>query len=243
MGGLLGGNAGGASVTTFLNVQAGGRSVLSPITASLIVLLALMFLPIEEIPIAALEGIIIVNGYLIIDRQYIKRMARIPRGYTAVMLTTAAVAIVVDFNVAVIIGLVVAFLVAAVRSERSELQRLVLVPLPYSAVWPDGEPLESRVGLVVMPEWVSVSSARETVRIMSRDVAESQITIFDFSKVVYIDDTAATLVGQVMAGHRVVAAGLHGTAQGLLSAFGVISATHCVSNIDDAKGAIRAGNV
>ena len=241
MSGLVGGNPGGASVATFVNIQAGGRTVLSPITASLIVLLALLFLPIEDIPIAALAGIIIVNGYLIIDRQYLKRIARIPRGYAAVMLTTAIIAIVVDFNVAVIIGLVVAFLVAAVRGERSELQRLVSVPLPDSTVWPDGEPLESRVGLVIMPDWVSVSSAREMVRILGGDVADNQITIFDFSKVVYIDDTAATLVGQVITGRRVVVVGLRGTAKELMTTFNDVSAVHTVADIDDAKAAIRAG--
>ncbi len=243
LGGFFGGNAGGASVTTFLNIQARGRSVVSPITAALIVLLALIFLPIEEIPIAALAGIIIVNGYLIIDWRYMKRIARIPRGYAAVMLTTAIIAMIVDFNVAVIIGLVVAFLVAAVRSERSELQRLVSVPLPDSAVWPDGEMLESRVGLVVMPDWVSVSSAREMVRILGRDMTDSQVTILDFTKVAYMDDTAATLVGQVINGRRVLVVGLHGTAKETMAAFNDVSTVHIVSNVDDAKAAIRDGNV
>ena len=243
LGGVLGGNAGGPSVTTFLNIQARGRNVLSPITAVLVVLLALICLPIEEIPIAALAGIIIVNGCLVIDWRYMKRMVRVPRGYAAVMLTTAIVGLVVDFNVAVIIGLVVASLVAAVRGGRSELQRLVSVPLPDSTVWPDGEALESRVGLVVMPDWVSVSSAREMARILGRDMTDSQVTIFDFSKVAYMDDTAATLVGQVIAGRRVVLVGMHGMAKELVNAFTDISTTHVVPNIDDAKAMIRDENI
>ena len=243
LGGFLGGNPGGASVTTFLNIQAGGRSILSPIVAALVVLLTLLFLPIERIPIAALAGIVIVNGWLIIDWQYLKRMVKIPRGYAAVTLTTAVVAMLVDFNVAVVIGLVVAALVGAVRSEHSELQRLVSLPLPDSTIWPDGDPFESQVGLVVMPDWVSVASTREMARILNRDIAENQVTIFDFGKVAYMDDTAATLVTQVVAGRRVALAGLHGVAQELLTAFGDVSAAHLVSDVEEAKAAIRSGTI
>ncbi len=243
LGGFLGGNPGGASVTTFLNIQTGGRSVLSPIVAALVVLLTLLFLPIERIPIAALAGIVIVNGWLIIDWRYLKRMVKIPRGYAAVTLTTAVVAMLVDFNVAVVIGLVVAALVGAVRSERSELQRLVSLPLPDSTIWPDGEPFESQVGLVVMPDWVSVASTREMARVLNREVAENQVTIFDFRKVAYMDDTAATLVTQVVAGRRVALAGLHGVAQELLTAFGDVSIAHVVSDVEEAKAAIREGKI
>ena len=243
LGGFMGGNAGGASVTTFLNIQAGGRTFVSTISASLIVLLALVALPIERIPIAALAGIVIVNGYLVIDWRYVKRITKVPRGYAAVMLITAVVAVAVDFNVAVIIGLVAASLVGARRSERSELQRLVSVPVPDAAVWPDGDPLDSHVGLVVMPDWVSVASAREMARVVTGDIRENQVTIFDFRKVAYMDDTAATLTGQVIAGRRVALAGLQGTAKEVMLAFGNVEPGRLLSDVDEAKEAIRAGEI
>ena len=243
LGGFMGGNAGGASVTTFLNIQAGGRTIVSTISASLIVLLALVALPIERIPIAALAGIVIVNGYLVIDWRYVKRITKVPRGYAAVMSITAVVAVAVDFNVAVIIGLVAASLVGARRSERSELQRLISVPVPDSAVWPDGDPLESHVGLVVMPDWVSVASAREMARVVTGDIRENQVTIFDFRKVAYMDDTAATLTGQVIAGRRVALAGLQGTAKEVMLAFGNVEPGRLLSDVDEAKEAIRAGEI
>ena len=243
LGGLMGGNAGGASVTTFLNIQAGGRTVIAPVTSSLIMLLALVALPIERIPIAALAGIIIVNGCLVVDWQYVKRIAKVPRGYAAVMLITAVVAIAVDFNVAVIIGLVAASLVGARRSEQSELQRLVSVPLPDSAVWADGDPLESHVGLVVMPDWVSVASAREMARVVTGDIRENQVTIFDFRRVAYMDDTAASITGQVIAGRRVALAGLQGPARETILAFGNVATGRLVSDVDEAKEAIKTGAI
>ena len=168
--GVLGGNVGGASVNTFLNIQAGGRTAIASVVAALVMVLALMALPIGQIPTAVLAGIIIVNGYRVIDWKYLRKTLKVPRGYAAVMLLTAAVALLADFVTAVVVGLVLASLVAARRGEEPELQRLISVPLVDSAVWPDGYPFESHVGLVVMPDWVSVSSARELGRILGQDI-------------------------------------------------------------------------
>ena len=241
--GFLGGNGGGASGTTFLNVQAGSQSSVSSITAGLTVLLALVLLPIEQIPVATLAGIVMVTGCLVIDWRYFKRLTSVPLGYTTVMLATAAVALAVDFSFAVIVGLVVATLVSATRGERSELQRLVSVPLPDSLIWPEREPFESHVGLVVMPDWVSVSSAREMARVLGHDVSNNQVTIFDSGKVAYMDDTAANQVGQVIAGKRVVLAGLNGPAKEVMLAFGNVTEDDIMPDVEVAKDAIREGRI
>ena len=241
--GAVGGTAGGVSVSTFLNIQSGGRTALSAIVAALVMLLTLLALPIDRIPIAVLAGIIIVNGYRIIDWRYLGKVLRVPRGYAAVMLLTAVVGLLADLIAALIVGMVLAALVAARRSEDSELQRLVSVPLVDSAIWPDADSLESHVGLVVMPDWVSVSSAREMSRILGRDIPQNWITVFDFGKVAYMDDTAAALTAQVVAGRRVVFAGLHGLALEAMTAFGDTATLNVVADVDEAKAAIRAGTV
>ena len=238
--GVLGGTLGGASVTTFLNIQAGGRTMIVGITATLIMLLALVVLPLDRIPSATLAGIIAVNGYQVIDWRFLWRLPRLPRGYAAVMLLTAVVAVLADFITAVILGLVMAWLVGAMRSERPELERLISVPLPNTAIWPDADPLESQVGLVVMPDWVSVSSAREMARILGGDLRQSRITIFDFRRVAYMDDTAAALTGQVIADRQVVIAGLHGSAAEAMAAFGNLAADSIVANVDEAKARIAS---
>ena len=77
--GLIGGNPGGASSTTFLNLQAGGRSRIAGVTAAAVVALALA-VPFDQIPLSALAGIIMVTGYRIIDWEFLRRVRSIPLG-------------------------------------------------------------------------------------------------------------------------------------------------------------------
>ena len=218
--GLIGGGPGGVSSTTLINAHAGGRSMIAALTVVAVLVLSLIALPATHIPLAALAGIIMVNGYRIIDWRYLPRLRQIPISYVFVMLTTAAIAVLVDFVTAILIGLVAAALVGATRSERHELNRLISVPLPDSAIWPDADPFQSRVGLVILPDSVSVASAREMARVLKGEVRDSELVIFDFSKTAFIDDTAAALISQVISGKKAVVVGLQGDAAVMLTGFG-----------------------
>ncbi len=121
----------------------------------MVVALALA-LPFDKLPLAVLAGIIMVTVYRLIDWRYVRRLRDIPFGYTVVMLATAAVAVLVDFTVAVRVGLVLSALVDATRSHSRELERLVSVPLPDTEIWPDADPYDARVGLIVLPDRVSL---------------------------------------------------------------------------------------
>ena len=127
--GLVGGNPGGASSATFINLQAGGRGKVAGIAASAVVALALVALPFSEIPLSTVAGIVMVTGYRVIDWGYLRRLRGVPLGYATVMLMTVAVAVLIGFTEALLVGLVVAALVEATRSHRHELERLVSVPL------------------------------------------------------------------------------------------------------------------
>ena len=171
--GLIGGNPGGASSPTFLNLQAGGRGKVAGLTAAVVVALSLA-LPFDKLPLAVLAGIIMVTGYRVIDWSFVRRLRDIPIGYTVVMLATAAVAVLISFTVAVLVGLVLSALLDGTRSHQRELERLVSVPLPDTEIWPDADPYGARVGLIVLPDRVSVASARELSRILGGDIRASE---------------------------------------------------------------------
>ena len=236
--GLIGGNPGGVSSTSLINAHAGGRTMISGLAAVSLLVLSLVVLQAVHIPLAALAGIIMVNGYRIIDLRYLRRLRQIPFGYAFVMLTTVAFAVLVDFVTAILVGLVVAALVGAARSERQELDRLVSVPLADITIWPDAEPYSSRVGLVVLPERISVASARSMERVLRRDIKVSEAVIFDFSRTTHMDDTAATLIGQVIAGKPAIIAGLHGEAAVMLSGFAELS-ENLASDLPQAKNMVK----
>ena len=237
--GLIGGNPGGASSTTFLNLQAGGRSMVAGVTAAVVVALALA-VPFNQIPLSMLAGIIVVTGYRIIDWEFLRRVRSIPLGYTVVMLATATVAVLIGFTMAILFGLVLSTLMDVTRSLRLELERLVSVPLLDTEIWPDSDPYESRVGLIVMPDRVSVASARELSRILGGDVQASQAVIMDFSRTAYIDGTAAVLIGKVINRKPVVVSGLHGEPATMLAAFGTLQPDSCTQDVEQAKAVVRA---
>ena len=236
--GLIGGNPGGASSTTFLNLQAGGRTEVAGLTAAVVVALSLA-LPFDKLPLAVLAGIIMVTGYRVIDWSFLRRLRDIPIGYTVVMLTTATVAVLIGFTVAILVGLVLSALLDATRSHQRELERLVSVPLPDTEIWPEADPYGSRVGLIVLPDRVSVASARELSRILGGDIRASEAVIMDFSRTTYLDDTAATLIGKVIEGKPVVVSGLHGEPANMLSGFGTLRPDRSAQDVEQAKGLIR----
>ena len=145
----------------------------------------------------------------------------------------------VDFTTAILIGLVVAALVGASRSEQGELDRLVSVPLLDSQIWPGTEAYGARVGLVVLPERVSVASARELVRILGGDIQASEAVIVDFGRTTFIDDTAATLIGQAVAGRPVAIARMTGTVAEMMNGFASIRPEWTARDVEHAKELIR----
>ena len=101
-------------------------------------------------------------------------------------------------------------------------------------------PLRIQSGLIVMPDRVSVESARELSRILGGDVQASQAVIMDFSRTAYIDDTAAVLIGKVINRKSVVVSGLHGEPATMLAAFGTLQPDSCTQDVEQAKAVVRA---
>ena len=203
--GSIGGLPGSAGSGTFANAFSGGRSPVAGLTVALVVLLVILVLaPVaERIPFAVLAAILMVNGWNIIDWRFITHIHRVSRSYAFVMLLTCALVWFVDLVAAIVIGLVVAGLLAARRVENLEVRELVSVPLLDQAVLgsdfkDEDDPFQARSGLVVFPERVTVASAREVSRIVRPDIRGHQIVVFDMSRTVYADDSAAQIIGELV---------------------------------------------
>ena len=144
-----------------------------------------------------------VTGWNLIDLKFLKRVHRIPRSYALVMLLTLVLALFAGLTMALVIGLVVAALTGSRRLEGLETAAVVSVPLLDRAVlededWNDeDDPFQARTGLVVFPDRVTVASARELSRILRLDIRGHQYSIFDMSRTVYVDDSAAVMIGEL----------------------------------------------
>ncbi|MCQ3803374.1 MAG: SulP family inorganic anion transporter [bacterium] len=205
--GFFGGLPGaGNTLGTVVNARAGGLTRLSGMTCAAILLALVMGLGrfVEGIPLAVLAGILTKVGWDIIDRRFLVRIRHIKREQLVVMVTTLGLTVFLDLVTAVVVGLVVAGMVSALKLESLELDNVVSVPLLDDTFLADAtgsdevDPFSARVGLVAFRGIYTVASSNKMVGTLSVDIQEHEVVILDFSETDYMDDSAALVVGQLI---------------------------------------------
>ena len=209
--GFIGGIPGaGNTLSTVTNLRAGGRSRLSGALCALFLLALVLGLGdyVEAIPHAVLAGILMKVGWDIIDWRFITRIHRVQPEHLLVMLTTLGLTVFLDLITAVVIGLIAAGMASARQFERMELDSVVSVPLlDDTFLYGNGDsnddldtadPFSARVGLVALRGSFSVASSSKLITAISVDIAQHEVVIVDFSNTVYIDDSAALVVEQMI---------------------------------------------
>ncbi|HMO20896.1 MAG TPA: SulP family inorganic anion transporter [Candidatus Melainabacteria bacterium] len=109
--GFIGGLPGaGATMRTIVNIHSGGRSRLSGMIHSLVLLLvvALLGSMASRIPLTVLSGILIVVGISIIDYRSLSQIRQTPKSDVIVMLTVLFLTVFVDLIIAVLVGVCLA---------------------------------------------------------------------------------------------------------------------------------------
>ncbi len=207
--GFIGGLPGaGATMGTVVNIRAGGRTQVSGVLRAAILLGLVLGLGryVESIPHAALAGILMKVGWDIIDWRFITRIHRVQREHLFVMFITLGLTVFLDLVTAVAIGLIAAAMASAKQFERLELDSVVSVPLLDRSFLATKEQAEgdeegafsARVGLVALRGSFSVASANKLINTISVDIRDHEVVILDFSDTVYMDDSAALVVEQLI---------------------------------------------
>ena len=206
--GLIGGLPGaGATPNTMVNLRAGGRTQLSGVICALILLALVLGAGrlAEAIPIAVLAGILVKVGWDIIDWRFITRAHRIEREHLFVMIATLGLAVFLDLVTAVAIGLIVAGMASAKVLERLELDNVVSVPLLdrifFAGKFDDAEDddeFSARVGMVALRGSFTVSSSHSLIVTITEDIRDHEVVILDFTDTLYMDDSAAHVVEQMI---------------------------------------------
>ena len=117
--------------------------------------------------------------------------------------------------------------------EALELRELISVPLLDRVILERGEVPEgadhftARTGLVRMPSRLTVASARELSRMVGPDIRGHRTVMMDFSRTLYIDDTAAMVIRELVnialtERRECVIVGLHGDAARTLTALDIL---------------------
>ena len=247
--GLLGALPGaGATMGTVTNIRAGGRSRLAGALAAILLLSLLGGIGwiAEPIPLAVLAGILTKVGWDIVDWRFVTRFHVIRREYGVVMLLTFLVTVFVDLITAVALGLIAAGVARSRDMRRSELDRVLSVPLldfgPVLAL-EDIDPLRIPVGLVKLTGHFSVGSSNELSRVINADIEDHDVVILDFSETTDVDDSAALAIEEFVQAAldedtAWVVSGLSGDVARTLDSLMVfrrVPAEHFVNDLEEAK--------
>ncbi len=120
--GLFGGTGGcGMIGQTVINVNAGGRGRLSGVMMAVTLLTFILFADkyIEQVPIAALVGVMVVMVIQTFAWSSFRIIRKIPKGDAVVLFIVSAVTVFVDLAVAVFVGVIISALVFAWKNAVS----------------------------------------------------------------------------------------------------------------------------
>ena len=252
MSGLIGGVPGaGSTVGTVVNLRAGGRTGLSGMIRSGLLLALVMGLGkyVSVIPHAALAGILLKVGWDIVDWRFMKRLHKVRPEHLVVMVLTLGLTVFVDLVTAVAIGLIAAGMASSRQFERLELDSVVSVPLLDQTFFGttgtrvDADPFAAHVGMVQLNGSFTVASSAKLINVISQDVQEHEVVILDFTDTHYVDDSAALVIEQLIDTAMdddtdCIVTGLDGDAAATLAALNVLQrvpSAQIVAAVEDAR--------
>ena len=260
--GFIGGLPGaGATMGTVVNIRAGGQTPISGMLSAMILLALVLGLGryVEAIPHAVLAGILMKVGWDIIDWRFVTRILRVQREHLLVMVVTLGLTVFLDLITAVTIGLIVAGMASARQFERLELDNVISVPLldrvflfadrdegsDEDQQQEDEDEFSARVGLVALKGSFSVASSNKLINTIGPDIREHEVVILDFTETIYVDDSAALVVEQLIDTATAedtdcIVLGLSGQPATTLNALDIlrhVPEENTVATMDDARSA------
>lgn len=213
----------GAIARTAVNVRSGGRTRLSSITHSL-VLLAVVYLAtnlVSTIPLSALAGVLMVTAARMVSPLTIKTVMKASRSDALVFAVTALITVSVDLIVAVGIGIAVAGILALrALSSRSGVHRVDLPGPP--------QPGDERIALFRIDGSLFFAAAEKiTEEIWAQ--AWVDVVILRLSQIQGLDSTGAHSLSELIVslernGITVLVKGIKREHLGLMQHLGVIGA-------------------
>ena len=182
----------GAIARTAVNVRAGGRTRLSMITHSL-VLLGVIYLasgPVSRIPSAALAAVLMVTAARMIPFREARTILRSTRSDAAVLVLTMVITVLVDLIEAVQFGIAVAAVFALRAVARSSGVRREPIDAP-------ADPADARIAVYRLSGSMFFGAA-ERVRGDVRAEGDIEVVILAFSQLRTLDATGANTLAEIV---------------------------------------------
>jgi len=192
--GAFGGLPGaGATMRTLLNIKSGGKTALSGVIHSLLLLGVLLGLSrfASQIPLSVLAGILVTVGISIIDYQGLRLLRQSPKSDRVVLLLVLTLTVFVDLITAVQMGFLVACLLFLKNlSDRELTQSGSLAPM-VEAQTPEAKALAERVRVIQAEGPVFFGTSEAFILSLEDDLTDVRALIIRMPRVPLIDQTGA----------------------------------------------------
>ena len=239
----------GATMRTVVNIRTGGQTKIAGMLHALVLLAVVISLaPLaSQIPHAVLAGILIKVGWDIIDVNYLKRAHMGPRWDLALMVLVLGLTVFVDLITAVAAGVVLAAL-AFVKQLADE--QLTHFRDGETSTSPEERALlEKADGHVLLFDFggpLSFGAATDLgLQVRERAKEKGDAIILDFSRVPFIDVSAARAVETIICDSKVAGRMVYitGMTQEVRSVLAGLDADHCLpadTHFDNRMDALKA---
>lgn len=204
--GMIGGIPGaGATIRTLTNIKAGGRTPLSGVVHSLVLIIIMLGLgpAVAFIPHAVLAGILLKVGIDVIDWRFLRRYLKLPRIDQVLMVVVLLLTVFVDVITAVGVGIVLASLALVKETADLQIEAISAIADPESATFltqKENELLaqcEGKALILHLSGLISFGAASELTRRMATQ-KDYPIFIIDLLEVHHIDGSAALALDQII---------------------------------------------
>ncbi len=211
----------GAIARTAVNVRSGGRSRLAAIVHAVVLLLVVLVIaaPIGQIPLAALSGVLMVTAVRMVHPETVRAVMRSTRADALAFVVTAVVTVSFDLIVAVIIGVVLAGVVALRSMSRaSTVRRDEILGTP--------QPGDERIAILRLGGPLFFAAA-DRVAAEIDGVRDVSVVVLRMSRLELVDATGARALGDIVQtlerrGVTVLIKGVQPRHEGLFRTVGVL---------------------
>mgnify|MGYP000137805803 CR=1 FL=1 len=192
----------GATMRSIVNINAGGRSRISGVIHSTVLLIILFFTGnyAELIPLPVLAGILVTVGIDIINYKEIKQFIHAPRTDAVIMLMVLSLTVFIDLFQAVAIGLVMALILfmkkISVITEDKPVESYVkdfTREKPWADEVPLPEQIQNKVFIQHFDNVIFLEFSNKLIA-MTQSLPEVEIVIMRMKRVRYIDQTGVVAI-------------------------------------------------
>ena len=193
--------ASGSLNRTGLNYEAGAKTPLSSIFSAVFLVIVLFAVaPLAQyLPIPAMSGVLMLVGWGLIDLPQIRKVMRVSRAETAVLIATLFATLVVGLGPAVYLGVIMSLMLYLRRTSQPRVMRVVADPVEYGRLWRRTGIEPSQADVIRIRGSIFFGAAeyvREALRDLELNGAEHKYVVLDLQGVNFIDAAGVRMLAE-----------------------------------------------